>query len=112
MPTSRRDLKSALGVFLAAYVGEVGPAHRPDAVGGRVLDLEGMAVHGGDAAGPGEYLLFAAKVRHRLRQSADGNDLHVLHERGLRGVRLRYEHSLEPLLLGDGGHRQDAVRVP
>ena len=114
-PPRRGDLQGALGVFLTPYVREIGPSHRPDAVVGRgfFLDgLEGMTVRRGHATRPRQDLLFAAKVGHRLRQRANGNDLHALHERGLRGIRLRHEHSLEPFLLGDGGHRQDAVGVP
>ena len=36
----------------------------------------------------------------------------IVHEPGLTGVGLRDEDSLEALLLGDGGHRKDAVGVP
>ena len=112
MSPCRRDLQCAFGVFLAAYVREIGPTGRPNAVGRRLIDLEGVSVDGGHAARPGEYLLFAAQVRHGLRQGADGNHLDIVHEPGLAGVRLRDEDSLEALLLGDGGHRQDAVGVP
>ena len=111
-PPCRRDLQCAFGVFLAAYVREIGPTGRPNAVGRRLIDLEGVSVDGGHAARPGEYLLFAAQVGYGLCQGADGNHLDIVHEPGLAGVGLRDEDTLEPLLLGDGGHRKDAVGVP
>ena len=112
MPSGRRDLQGALGVFLAAYVGEIGPTRRADAVGRRLVDLEGVTVDRCHAARPGEYLLFAAQVGYGLCQGTDGNHLDIVHEPSLTGVRLRDEDTLEALLLGDGGHRQDAVGVP
>ena len=92
--------QGALGVVLAADVGQVG-------IVGRIA----VAVEVDAAVGEGFDGRLAVQMGQQLGQGRHGIDLHTLHQCGLGGVHGRHEYGADALLAGHPDHGQDAGGV-